>query len=247
MSVVACRFNDRFGNRLQKYAFARAYAERIGAELQTDAWHGQRIFGLTEKPIEREFDKVADLDFEQWDGKGDVEITGWCLHQKNLIYSRADAKRWLRLAPEIEEAVKDIRQEEVAIHLRWGDYKHTDNYICISILAYEKAIRDNLGGDVTYQTVCEWKPTQNRAFDKMELEYVADFVTLMRAKNLFRGNSTFSYWAAVLGDNERVFSPRLKGIAPKQGDFQMVPFTEGNHNAISALHYNHTDLNLRET
>ncbi len=246
MSVVARRFHDRAGNNLFQYAHARAYAERIGAELQTDPWWGQQVFGLTEKPIARELPKRADMEFEVWDGEKDIEITGWCLHQKCLLYSRAEAKAWLKFTPEIREALGDVGDAHIAIHLRWGDFKEMADFIAISINSYEQAIATRFP-DAEYRTVCSWSPIRNHRLELMGFDWLPDFYELMCAIHLFRANSTFSWWAAVLGDNHRVFSPDLNGIKPLAGRFQDVPFVEGNHCAISCVHSNCSDLYLRET
>lgn len=249
MTVIARRFHDRAGNNLFQYAHARSYAERIGAELQTDPWWGQKVFGLTEKPIERDLPKRADMDFEQWDGETDIELTGWALHQKCLLYSRADVKRWLQFTDEIERALKtDLSPFPVAYHVRWGDFQTMPDFIAISHGSYEKAIRQFLP-DFNYlpKMICAWDSLRSTKLESMNLGWLPDFAALMQATHLFRANSTFSWWAAALGDNARVFSPKLNGIAPLALCFQDVPFVEGNHCAISCFHNNCSDLYLRET
>ncbi len=247
MSVVNRRFHDRVGNNLFQYAFARAYADRIGAELRTDRWWGQKVFGLTEKSIGYDFSKRADMDFEQWDGEGNIEITGWCLHQKCMIYSRAQAKEWLKFAEEIEEAVMGVERFEVAYHLRWGDFQTMAEFIAISNQSYEKAIREFLPDYCQLpRIVCAWESTRSTKLENMGLGWLPDFVTLMRAIFMFRANSTFSWWAATLGESQRVFSPKLDGITPLALQFQSVPFVEGNHSAISCFHPNCSDLHLPE-
>lgn len=248
MSVVALRFHDRWGNRLFQYAWARAYAERVGAELQTDVWDGQRVFGLTEKPIERDLPKRADMDFEQWDGETDIELTGWALHQKCLLYSRADLKCWLKFTPEIESELEFVYRRKIAYHLRWGDFKTMPDFVAISHESYQRAINDFLPDwEPLGFMVCSWAPLRSPKLGKMGLDWLPDFCTLMRAQNLLRANSTFSWMAGALGENERIFSPQLKGIKPEANVFQNVHFEEGNHCAISCFHNNCSDLYLRET
>jgi len=248
VKVVARRFHDRAGNNLFQYAHARAYAERIGAELQTDPWWGQEVFGLAEKRIAKDLPKVADMDFEKWDGDWDVEITGWCLHQKCLIYSRADVKDWLRFTDEVEDAVQFVESHEVAYHVRWGDFQGMHDFIAISHDSYEKAIREHLPDFHHHaRMVCAWDSLRSTKLENAGLGWIPDFVALMRAKNHFRANSTFSWWAAVLGQNERVFAPNLEGITPQANIFQRAPFVSGNWPAISCFHPNCSNLYLRET
>lgn len=248
MSIIARRFHDRAGNQLFQYMHARAYAERVGAELQTDPWWGQRVFGLTEKRIGKELPLRADMAFETWDGEKDIEISGWCLHQKCLLYSREDAKRWLRFTEEIARLLAFVPHDEVACHLRWGDFQTDPKFIAVSHASYEQAVArfvpDFTGRPVL---VCAWEPLRSTKLDYLDLGWLPDFVRMMRGRHLFRANSTFSWWAAVLGEAERVFAPQLNGIAPLAGCFQNVPFVAGNWPAISCVHPNCSDLHLRET
>lgn len=248
MSIIARRFHDRAGNNLFQYCHARAYAEKTGSELQTDPWWGQKVFGLTEKPIKRELPQVSEMRFEEWDGQTDIELTGWALHQKCLIYSRADVKRWLQFTDEIEDAVQFVESYNVAYHVRWGDFQTMADFIAISHGSYERAIRQLITDYGTPpKMICAWDSLRSTKLEAMELGWVPDFVAMMRSTILFRANSTFSWWAATLGDNSRVFSPKLDGIVPKAMVFQDVPFVEGNHCAISCVHPNCSDLYLRET
>lgn len=245
MPVIARRFHDRAGNNLFQYCFARAYAECYGCELQTDPWWGQRVFGLTEKPISKELPKRSDWELEKWDGQTDIEITFWGMSQKNLIYSRAAVRQWLQFTPEMEELLKEVRGPNIACHLRWGDFKEMADYIAVSIGSYERAIAQFLPNEEQeYQAVCSWSPVRNKELELMGLDWLADFVTLMRAKYLFRANSTFSWWTGTLGNAERIFSPDLHGITPRAGEIQDAPFEEGNHSQLSQVHYNHSTLYL---
>lgn len=248
MSVVARRFHDRAGNNLFQYAHARAYAESIGAELQTDPWWGQQVFGLTEKPIANDHPKRADMDFGLWEGEGDIEITGWCLHQQSLLYSRADVKRWFKFTSEIEKELEFVYRRKIVQHMRWGDFKSMPDFIAISSESYQRAIYKFLPEwEPLGHMVCSWSPLRSTPLERTGLDWLPDFCTLMRAQNLLRANSTFSWWAAALGDNERVFSPQLRGVTPERDVFQNVHFEEGNHCAISCVHPNCSDLYLRET
>lgn len=244
MSVVARRFHDRTGNNLFQYVHARAYAERIGAELQTDPWWGQVVFGLPNNPITSDLPKRADMDFEQWDGEGDIEITGWCLHQKCLLYSRKDVQKWLRFTDEMEAALQFVESYPVAYHLRWGDFQTMADFIAISHSSYEKAFQKFVP-DFHHapRMVSAWESLRSTKLENMGIGWLPDFTALMRANNLFRANSTFSWWAATLGAG-RVFSPKLNHIKPQALVFQDVPFVEGNHSAISCFHPNCSDLHL---
>lgn len=57
------------------------------------------------------------------------------------------------------------------------------------------------------------------------LEFLPDFFVLMNADVLFRANSTFSFWAALLGDVV-TYSPVVEGKTGLRTD---IDFVYGNH------------------
>jgi len=243
--TINLRFKDRLGNNLFQYAFARAYAERVGAELRTTAWDVQKVFSLKEGPIERALPERADMDFENWDGETDIEITGWALHQKCLIYSRKQAKEWMKIDPALLRDIP-VRKYGIAAHLRRGDFVTMADYVAVSNESYDAACVDHGLDRRQLRFVSEESPIESLNVPA-NLSYLPDFVALMEAEILLRSNSTFSYWAAVLGNNRRVFAPDLTGIIPKAGVTQRAPFVAGNWPAISKVHPNCSDLHLRET
>jgi len=71
------------------------------------------------------------------------------------------------------------------------------------------------------------------------------FYRLMTAPILFRANSTFSWWAATLG-NGRVFAPVIKDLIGLNNQFfHHAEFIEGNWPQMTKAPVN-TDLHLRE-
>jgi hypothetical protein len=48
----------------------------------------------------------------------------------------------------------------------------------------------------------------------------------MKARILFRANSTFSWWAATLGNPMLVYSPVVEGLRGLQMDVKFVPGNE---------------------
>ena len=57
-----------------------------------------------------------------------------------------------------------------------------------------------------------------------DLSWLADWQILLNAPVLFRGNSTFAWWAGELADHEAVFCP----VVDKPGK-HVFPFVAGNH------------------
>ena len=262
MSFVDCEMGGGFANRMSKYAFARAYAEKHGATLRTTPWKGEQVFDI-EHPRMRigELPVVDNINLEAWDGRVDIAIQGEAQHQRCLIYSRAEARRWFTLRPEIKALLEPVPKFEIAAHLRWGDFQDANGFIAISKDSYRKAVRDfKIGDEDGIRYISEEEPLlvpgvsefkwRNRPTDEEPgLGFLPDWWALCLADNILRGPSTFSWWAAVLGDHKRVFSPWQQGI-PWQGTgrgFQDVPFVEGNHAPITCWWAGHSELHLRET
>ena len=267
MSVIAVILQEGFGNRLGQYAFARAYAEKHGCQLQTNRWMGQKIFQIDDPPIERELPQYGMEELEYWDGATDIQIAGWGQHQKNLIYSRADARRYFTFRPEILELLKAVPHLEIAAHLRWADFLAFPeaNFIAISAESYRVAC-DKFGLDrnkITFlaeesplvvpgidpgQWLFPHSDHHTRGTDERvtNMGFLPDFYAMMTADVLFRANSTFSLWAGILGNHKRIFSPDVRGIG-KLKEAQFVPFVEGNHMPISDGYGGHSELHLRET
>ena len=122
---IGCEITGRFGNQLFKYAYARALAEQQGHELHTTPWVGQKIFDLSDPPID-----------------GTVQrIIGEQQHGGNLIYTRSDVKRWFKLKPEIEYGLSFLPPVEIACHIRWGDFLDlSSENIAISKESYVEAL-----------------------------------------------------------------------------------------------------------
>lgn len=245
-----------------QYAFARAYAERHGCQLQTNHWMGQHVFEISDPPIDRKLPIVVMEELEQWTGRTNVQIAGWGQHQKHLIYSRADARRWFRFRLEIVAKLAAVPRLDVAAHLRWGDFVGAGQFVAIKKESYLRAC-DQYGIDRSRLTfvseeepiVCPEIPIDSNHHTRhadsavTSLAFLPDWYALMQARILFRAPSTFSLWAGHLGNHERIFSPDLRGI-PWEGPgrpMMDVPFVEGNHMPITAHWSGHSELHLRES
>lgn len=260
--IVQVDLSNGLGNRMFQYAFARSYAERHGFELHTPRCILQRIFQIDDPPADRDLPLMAG-DHSQTgyafgamnDGAYDVTLTGQRQHQEELTYTRTDAKRWFKLRPEMEELVRNVPSMEVVANLRRGDYTYACNpFVVISEESYLDACDEYgidkdkvyfLDGETHYRipeipVESPWvnldATQQGKVGDAARLDFLPDLALMMRAKVLLRSNSTFAWWAATLGDAERVFSPDIRAVTPAgpvPGTLyrapQDVPFVEGNH------------------
>jgi hypothetical protein len=210
--IVHTNLIGRLGNQLFQYSHARAYAEREGATLATPPWIGEQIFQIPE----------ADRS-----PKGDVNLRGYFQDQESLIYTRKQVKEWFRLKPEVEASIPKASSNCVTAHRRVGDYAKL-GYVVVSEKSYEDALKKfDLGSCISYVT------------EESGNDFLQDFYRLMTAPILLRGNSTFSFWAATLG-NGRVFSPVIDSLP---GGEQDCDFVEGNHPKFCSLSFV-TDLHL---
>jgi hypothetical protein len=254
MPLIQAHVGGGLGNKLFQYCFSRAYAEKHGCDfhvqggLYPQKWN--IIFeGTNEPPVTRDLPIRQSFDLEQWDGETDITIQGFCQHQKNLIYTRSQVRKWLTFKPEILDMVKGIEPVEILANQRLGDYTLACNpFSWVSQSSYVQCCWD-FGFDpnkITWQdgdTHYPWPGIDASLFKHHEhhaefderIDFLPDLVVMMRAKNLLRANSTFGWWAHVLGDNERVFCPDVNQVNPAAGVIngvrhaQFVPFVEGNH------------------
>lgn len=210
--------HGRFGNQLFQYAIARAYAERIGARLQTPAWIGEEIFaGVHASPMEGRLPRYHHDQIP--DGRTDIDLYGYFqFHDAVQLLSRAKLKEWFRLKPEVEEKWKPQVKcgSYCAWHLRLEDYVSDAHfhktYASVRTTSYLRAMHTN-GIDLPLITV-------SADFTR---GWLTDFMLCRDADVLFRANSTFSWWAGVLGTG-RVFSP----VIDDRVGWQDVEFIEGN-------------------
>jgi hypothetical protein len=216
----------RFGNKCFQFCYARALAEREGCELITPDWEGQQIF-----EIEPTRSRQA----------GDREVGGYCQDQASLIYTRRQVREWFKLRPWVSETLASLlpKDRPVLGHRRVGDLAGY-GYPVVSAASYGRALAQYGFSPDEFAFVTEENPVELPAFAR--LQFVPDFVRLMNARVLFRGNSTFSWFAATLGRG-RVFSPVIEGL--EGGREHDVPFVEGNWPRFCNLDFV-TDLHLPE-
>lgn len=248
MSIVQVFIDSRWGNALFQYAFARAYASRIGARFQTNEWIGTKIFQLSDEPLSGDLTTRDNLHWEQWDGETNIRIIGMGQHQKHLIYTLAEARRWFTFRPEIQGLLNHVPVYPCMAHLRRGDFVGAVKFIAISYASYFNAFNQFGIDEKVTKFVNEENPVAIPGIDPSgPMGFLPDFYSLMKAPILFRGNSTFSTWPGWLGDHKRVFSPDQTGVPydPPRPIYQDVPFVEGNHMPITSWWEGHSELHLK--
>lgn len=217
----------RFGNQAFQFCYAKRFCELNGHTLATPPWVGEKIFDIPEAVRTENPDMVL----------GEYRQA-----QKDLIYSRKWCKETLRLKPEVEEKFKNCPlHHDVAAHRRVGDYAGC-GYPVVSEGSYYK-LAFSLGyhpHDIDWVT--EEEPYPHPEFTK-ELAFLPDFYRLMQATVLLRGNSSFSFWAAVLSSSDDIYAPVIEGL--EGGREHDCTFVRGNWPRLANLDFT-TDLHLSE-
>jgi hypothetical protein len=216
----------RFGNQLFQYAHARAVCEQNGYTLATPEWVGERIFEIPEA-------RRAHLP--------DLVFSGYNQDDASLVYSRRWILNTLRLRPEIQAKLDTfVPHGEIVAHLRRGDYAPL-GYPLVSKRSYYRAAVDLGLNPERVEFITEESPITRPEFNG-ELSFLADFYRMVKSKVIFRGNSSFSWWASTLS-NARVYAPVIDG---KPGGVESdCDFVAGNWPKLANLPVC-TDLHLKE-
>ncbi len=235
----------RTGNLLFIYAHARAWCEQNGYELSMDPWIGEKIFQIPEaiRPSQHKPDKVFPEAYYQ--------------DQASLIYTRKQVKEWFMFKPEILERLRvlDKTKPDVVLNLRQGEDYTAAGLVTLSTDSYMDACR-NAGYDPNSERVLierDITPTRLHGFDGdmsaggqgVTMVGLPSFYRLMTAPVLFRANSTFSWWAATLAENQKVYSPIITGVPGGHRFAYCANFVEGNWPQMTTSPIN-TDLHLKE-
>ncbi|NJO65432.1 MAG: hypothetical protein HC836_47265 [Richelia sp. RM2_1_2] len=142
-----------------------------------------------------------------------------------------------------------IKEYYIAAHLRRGDYltKFAKIYCTVSKKSYFMAC-DKFNLDKSKIVwISEESPQDSKIIIDKDIEFLTDFFILLNADVILRANSTFSWWAGVLG-NSKIYSP----VVGSKVGMHDVDFVEGNWpmmlDAKNNLNYPtfHSDLKLRE-
>lgn len=238
----------RFGNQLFQYCFCKAYARkhRCVFEVPSD-WIGRKIFNIPERPLTRYVHELEHNLIPETP-EDDINFFGSFQSQKALdYYSKKDITEWLRIKTEhlifhSPVFLPDVLNKSIAAHRRSGDFVDC-GYPIISRKSYIK-LAESIGRtaeDILFYGDCE-PPIWRQLFADTNISFITDFIAIQRSPIIFRGNSSFSWWAAALS-NARVFSPIIQGVKGIDVD---VEFVEGNHPAFVNYGTNETDLHLRD-
>ena len=202
--IIQVKFAGYFGNQLHQYTACRKYAEIMGAQLEVPDWDGRRIFGLSDPGWSCDLpERSGDTSGAFVWGETNIRLAGYFQLQRWVsLFSRAELRRWLV----VQKKYLDICHEVLppgsytVAHLRQGDYVGNPYYANIPERSYLRACAEH------GLTLDAWARQDSPRYVRSTLSFLPDFLVLMRASVILRANSTFSWWAATLGDGD-VYAP----------------------------------------
>jgi hypothetical protein len=193
------------------------------AVLETPVWFGQTFFDIDDPPVSRPLPRMP-LDCLPW-GQANIDLFGYFQFQEAVAnLSVTELRRWYSFKPEWAAYFQRARPYYIAAALRRGDYlQMSDVFAIISEDSYLIAC-ERYGLDSNALIfVGEELRTDNPPLDNQGLGFLTDFLTVMNADVVLRANSTFSWWAALLG-GAKVYSPLVEHLT----GYQTVEYVEGN-------------------
>ena len=243
MSIVQVRLLGGIGNQLHMYAAVRKYAQLHGATFECPDWFGRKVFGLGDAYLSCDLPQVDDKYPMPAEGGVNCSIGGYFQSQRWVgLLSRAELKQWFKIQPRFLELCPPRPSPwYTACHLRRGDYVGHQLYCTVTKESYTTAMKQfglPLGPLVW---VSDEHPQRVPALDAEGLDWLPDFVILMRANVILRGPSTFSWWAATLSDAQ-VYSP----VVEDQTGERTVKFEQGNWPRCAGVGLGVEDLHLKD-
>lgn len=234
MPVLVLSPQGRFGNQCIQWLFAKGWAEAHGYELRHEPFIGERVFEIDgvrpdARPVHRvnedELCELAALAREQDHPPVlDYEFRGYAQTQRSAeFYTKRQAQAWLRVRDKWSPALNRMlahHPDVIVGHRRVGDYAGY-GYPIVSEASYRGACRKFGFDGNQLHMLTEENPTAHAGLPD-DLSFLADFYRLMTAPTLLRGNSSFSWLAALLG-NGLVLSPVIDGLeGGKEHDCRFV-------------------------
>lgn len=241
MSTCYLPLIGRFGNLLFQYCYLRSYCEGNGLELCLHPWVGEQVFEIPAavRPRKgREADVLLPEDTHQ--------------RQESLLYTKQQVRDWLRIKPSVLERLQPARQgNRILLDWRRGSDYLGAGLVSLGSQCYLDAMVQHGYLNQEHEWEIDTDPTRLPAFqgDPTASGFNTTWVSLpafyrmMTAPVHFRANSTFSWWAATLGD-AKVFAPVIKGVRGGVPD-AYAQFVAGNW-PVCADNYPNTDLHLHE-
>lgn len=238
MNVI--RLMGGLGNQLFQYAFGRAMMEN-GLEVRFDisnfgkSKHREFMLGSfnmnlsfsgfvhARSVLDSSHVPTFDLGYLKLDGKNFFGYWQYLVYFKHIL---PQLKKEMTVQEKFytDEYVKfrdEIKQtNSVGVHVRRDDYIGSSTIPCLPFSYYYEAIQRTKGDLYIFSDDIEWCKHQfiidyfERQITFIHLPYYLDFELLKFCKSKVICNSTFSWWTAILSDNDTVVTPNF-WVTPK--------------------------------
>lgn len=224
--AVCVRYRGRLGNQLFQYAFGRALAESLKADLVAPTIAGfpnaksNKRFALSamrRSAALLEGHWVEPEKFAALKSTGKIVLDGYFQRYEYIRNLRPRIQEWFRRG-----STTPLSDDSLTIHVRSGDiwemkgWRPHLNYPAMPVSYYRRIIESRHWK--TVYLVCEKPddPVAGRLLDRGDVTLVAqdrlsDFDFLRSSRNIVLSVSTFAWWAAWLSDASRIYFP-LAGI-----------------------------------
>lgn len=235
------------GNRLFQYCWAREIAEKKGFYFKANPIPGfpetyNDILGVKffeNELMTPEVTQIFDMN-KIYNHLGKITVCGYSQRYEYYVNNKSNIKRWLKVENENLYEIPD--EDDIVVNVRLGDYVNLgwdlpiDYYVeMLNNEKYKNAyiICDEPENPKLNKLVsmgCIIKDNRNHG----SMKYIADFVFAKNAKTLIIANSTFSWWAAFLGES-KVYYPCIKFPwvpYPEKNDVNLEVFDEDRYNFV---------------
>lgn len=229
MRIIQCSCLGKFGgfgNQLFQFLFSKFYADKYNAVLEIpEDWIGRKIFQDMNYQVISKKLKQTKIDLIPF-GEVNIDLKGYFQFSEAIdLFSTSKIRNLLKFKKDIVKKYSSpYKKEYVAVHIRRGDYveKYSHMFCNISNDSYKKAL-DKFNTELYPVRFCMSNLVKRD--DSNVDSFLYDFFIMMQATILFRSNSTFSFWAGVLGNQNKVYSPVVEDLT----GWNTVEFVEGNY------------------
>ena len=213
------------GNRMFQYAVGRRIAEDLGYEFRCppipgfpgtyDVVSGERCEGDPVTFSEHTID-MSGLRAGKYAGR-EVVLQGYFMVYDYLRGAWPRIRRWFRPAEPVESP---CRGNDLVVHWRVGDYVERRRPWKVLPAWLVRSVVDKGSWDRVFVVTDtpEHPPihrfAKRRGATVMSGTKLEDFEFIRHASNILLSTSSFSWWAAVLSDANRVFYPEIYNWHP---------------------------------